>query len=467
MARTAKKETALTAEEKLAQALVPESEQPYQVPANWCWVHLSGLLREIKNGTTIKQDKSGEGYSVTRIESLQNQTIDFNRLGTIIDRSEIKETDWYIAGDIALSHINSAEHVGKTALISEAMLPLVHGMNLLRLRFTEALSPLLFQYYSQSFQYKDAILARINMAVNQVSINQKQIGTIEFPLPPLAEQQRIVDHIESLFVKLDEAKEKAQAVVDGFEDRRAAILHKAFTGVLTKQWRESHGLSLSSWDALPFGELAKDVRLGLVRGKVEQSTDKQYGYLKMNNITTDGLVDLDGLVRVDATVDEVSTYSLYPGDFLFNTRNSFELVGKNAVWQFSEVKNMLFNNNIMRVRFHDRVLPQYVCHFFNSAEGKRDLEIVKKNTTNIAAIYAKDLNKIRIPLPQKEEQEQICLIVSSIINSLQAAKEAAEQVIDQIDTMKKAILARAFRGELGTNDPADESAEELLKRVLS
>ena len=76
------------------------------------------------------------------------------------------------------------------------------------------------------------------------------------------------------------------------------------------------------------------------------------------------------------------------------------------------------------------------------------------------------LNKIRIPLPPKEEQEQICLIVSSIIDSLQAAKEAAEQVIDQIDIMKKAILARAFRGELGTNDPTDESAEELLKRVL-
>ncbi len=62
------------------------------------------------------------------------------------------------------------------------------------------------------------------------------------PVPPLAEQQRIVDRIESLFAKLDEAKEKAQTVVDSFENRKASILHKAFTGELTAKWREEHGV---------------------------------------------------------------------------------------------------------------------------------------------------------------------------------------------------------------------------------
>ena len=61
-------------------------------------------------------------------------------------------------------------------------------------------------------------------------------------MPPLAEQQRIVDRIESLFARLDEAKEKAQAVLDGFELRKSAILHKAFSGELTERWREEHGV---------------------------------------------------------------------------------------------------------------------------------------------------------------------------------------------------------------------------------
>ena len=178
MARGKKKEI-LPPEERLQAALVPQGEQPYEVPKNWCWIRLGSLLREIKNGTTIKQDKSAIGYKVTRIESLQNQTIDFDRLGTIVNEQEIKDADWYWAGDIALSHINSAEHVGKTALINANMLPLVHGMNLLRLRFySECFMPIFFQYFSQSFQYKDEILSRINIAVNQVSINQTQISSL-------------------------------------------------------------------------------------------------------------------------------------------------------------------------------------------------------------------------------------------------------------------------------------------------
>ena len=78
-----------------------------------------------------------------------------------------------------------------------------------------------------------------------------------FPLAPLAEQQRIVDRIESIFAKLDEAKEKAQAVVDGFELRKSAILHKAFTGELTAQWRQEHGVELDSWEAVTLSDVCK------------------------------------------------------------------------------------------------------------------------------------------------------------------------------------------------------------------
>lgn len=75
-----------------------------------------------------------------------------------------------------------------------------------------------------------------------------------FPSPPLAEQQRIVDRIERLFAKLDEAKEKAQAVVDGFKTRKAAILHKAFTGELTAKWRITNDIEFSTWKRKSFGE---------------------------------------------------------------------------------------------------------------------------------------------------------------------------------------------------------------------
>jgi len=73
------------------------------------------------------------------------------------------------------------------------------------------------------------------------------VAEVLFPLPPLAEQQRIVDCIESLFEKLDQAKGLIQEALDSFESRKAAILHKAFTGELTKKWREENGVGMDSW----------------------------------------------------------------------------------------------------------------------------------------------------------------------------------------------------------------------------
>ena len=89
----------------------------------------------------------------------------------------------------------------------------------------------------------------------QLNMSTEWLKEYPIPLPPLAEQQRIVDRIESLFAKLDEAKEKAQAVVDSFETRKAAILHKAFTGELTAKWREEHDVGMESWEKYKFNEL--------------------------------------------------------------------------------------------------------------------------------------------------------------------------------------------------------------------
>lgn len=81
-------------------------------------------------------------------------------------------------------------------------------------------------------------------------------------------------------------------------------------------------------------------------------------------------------------------------------------------------------------------------------------------------INQKELSGLKVRITDEIEQERIVKILDMLFEKEQQSKETAEQVNDQIDTMKKSILARAFRGELGTNDPADESAEELLKRIL-
>ena len=102
----------------------------------------------------------------------------------------------------------------------------------------------------------------------------------------------------------------------------------------------------------------------------------------------------------------------------------------------------------------------------NTQDAKEYCNTVKTDGVNQSNINAKKIGAYIFPVPSIQEQKRIVELLKGFIEKEQQAKEAAEQVIDQIDAMKKSILARAFRGELGTNDSADESAEELLKRVL-
>ena len=81
-------------------------------------------------------------------------------------------------------------------------------------------------------------------------------------------------------------------------------------------------------------------------------------------------------------------------------------------------------------------------------------------------INQKELSSLKVPVTVAAEQKEVVVLLESLLRKQQSIKESAESVLDQIDTMKKSILARAFRGELGTNDPSDEPAIELLKKVL-
>ena len=87
-------------------------------------------------------------------------------------------------------------------------------------------------------------------------------------------------------------------------------------------------------------------------------------------------------------------------------------------------------------------------------------------TANQPNLSIKDLNNIDILIPTKDEQNEIVRILDALLAKEQQAKEAAEGVVEQIGLIKKAILARAFRGELGTNDPSEESAVNLLKAIV-
>ena len=292
----------------------------------------------------------------------------------------------------------------------------------------------------------------------RLKLTQSSMDTIPVPLPPIDEQQRIVNRIESLFSKLDEAKEKAQAVVDGFEDRKAAILHKAFTGELTEKWREENKESFrrtvsvkSICHSLKYGTASKSSQFG------------EIAVIRMGNLQN-GEIEWANLVYSNNEEDN-KKYRLSVNDVLFNRTNSAEHVGKTSIYR-GELPAIYAGYLIKLDYDHTIIKGDYLNYLLNSPEAKEYCNQVKSDAVNQSNINAQKIGAFQIPLIGMDEQDEVVRIIHSVLEFEKQAKDSAEAVIDQIDTMKKSILARAFRGELGTNDPSDEPAIELLKRVL-
>lgn len=293
-----------------------------------------------------------------------------------------------------------------------------------------------------------------------VHITLKPFKETPIVVPTLKTQQRIVDRIESLFAKLDEAKEKAQAVVDGFEDRKAAILHKAFTGELTAEWRKVNGIGCDSWDIKSVDSICHSLKYGT--SKKSEATGPVV-VIRMGNLQQ-GEIDWTDLAFT-TDEDDIEKYRLEPNDVLFNRTNSAALVGKTSIYRGEYPA--IYAGYLIKLDYdHNVIAGDYLNYAMNTQDAKEYCNTVKTDGVNQSNINAKKIGAYRLPVPSLEEQEKLVEILKKLLEKERQAKEAAEQVIDQIDTIKKSILARAFRGELGTNDPTDESAVELLKRVL-
>lgn len=435
MAR-AKKEAALTPEERLQAALVPDWEWPYKLPENWCWLK---LVESFDNHTDSKKKIKQKDYLVKGKLAVVDQ-------GQELIGGYTNDVEKSYSG--ALPIVIFGDH---TRCIKFVDFPFAQGADGVKvLRPKPFYLPKAFYYALQSVNIPNLGYRRHFPLFNKFSI----------PLPSFAEQQRIVDRIESLFAKLDEAKEKAQAVVDSFETRKAAILHKAFTGELTAKWREEHGVGMDSWEKKSVGELCISLKYGTAK---KSDASGNVVVLRMGNLRQ-GEIDWSDLAYSNDS-DDIEKYKLFSGDVLFNRTNSAALVGKTAIYRGEHPA--IYAGYLIKLDYdHDKIIGDYLNYALNTLDAKKYCNSVKTDGVNQSNINAKKIGAYSFNVPSIPEQEKIVSVIQKLLSKEQQAKEAAEAVLDQIDLMKKSILARAFRGELGTNDPSDESAVELLKEII-
>ncbi|WP_303712773.1 restriction endonuclease subunit S [Phascolarctobacterium succinatutens] len=450
-----KKKTALTIEERLQQALVPAEEQPYEVPENWVWVRLGEVNKYMSKSVNpiSEPDKTFELYSVPSMA---------DNYPEIIVGSDIGSSKQSVCkGDVLLCKINPRiNRVWKVSQFTDNELIASSEWIIIRNNHIDANY---LMYCFQSKYFREFMLSNVSgVGGSLMRAQPKYVQTYPIPLPPLSEQQRIVERIEELFAKLDEAKERLQEAADSFAVRKAAILHKAFTGELTKQWRLENGVSDESWEEKKLGEVGSWLGGGTPSTRREE-------YWENGNILWITSKDMKSAV-IEDTLMKVNEIGVKNSSANYIEKPALLVVMRSGIlrrtFPVAMVKKPFTVNQDLKAIIPDKDDLEFLFWMLLSNE-RRILDSCMKNGTTVESINSNALKAFAFKCPTLPEQHEIVRLIDDLLARERSAQQATEQALASIDLMKKSILARAFRGELGTNKASEASALELLRQVLA
>lgn len=452
-----KKKTALTIEERLQQALVPAEKQPYEVPENWVWVYGKNIFMPMES-----RKPDGEDFYYIDIDAIDNKN------QVVTEAKKIKTAQ-------APSRASRKLHTGDT--VFSLVRPYLKNIAYIDVQLSDCIASTGFFVCTPNAALNDKYLYRLMVSSyvvdglnkhmkgdNSPSIRKDDIENYPFPLPPLSEQQRIVERIKELFAKLDEAKERLQEVADSFAVRKAAILHKAFTGELTKQWRRENGVSYESWEEKFVKDICNDIKVGIVIKPSQYYTDQKNGVaaFRSANVRESYIEDKDWVYINKNGQDTNKRSEVHTGDVLIvrsgNPGTACVVTEKYDGFNAIDI--------LIAVPDSKKVTSEFLCAYTNSPACKTLISNNKRGMA-LAHFNVGGYSQLPISLPSLPEQHEIVRLIDDLLARERAAQQATEQALASIDLMKKSILARAFRGELGTNKASEASALELLRQVLA
>lgn len=452
-----KKKTALTIEERLQQALVHAEEQPYEVPENWVWVYGKNIFMPMES-----RKPDGEDFYYIDIDAIDNKN------QVVTEAKKIKTAQ-------APSRASRKLHTGDT--VFSLVRPYLKNIAYIDVQLSDCIASTGFFVCTPNAALNDKYLYRLMVSSyvvdglnkhmkgdNSPSIRKDDIENYPFPLPPLSEQQRIVKRIEELFAKLDEAKERLQEVVDSFAVRKAAILHKAFTGELTQQWRRENGVSYESWEEKFIKDICNDIKVGIVIKPSQYYTDQKNGVaaFRSANVRESYIEDKDWVYINKNGQDTNKRSEVHTGDVLIvrsgNPGTACVVTEKYDGFNAIDI--------LIAVPDSKKVTSEFLCAYTNSPACKTLISNNKRGMA-LAHFNVGGYSQLPISLPSLPEQHEIVRLIDDLLARERSAQQATEQALASIELMKKSILARALRGELGTNKASEASALELLRQVLA
>ena len=500
-----KKKGELSIEERLEQSIVAKEEMPYKLPSNWVWTRLGDIIYQIR-GVSYKPNNiltSKDGIRILRGGNIQDGKLILENDDVFIEKEIIKQEQLVKKGDIVITaSTGSIKAIGKNTYIKNDILNTAFGAFLKVVRSNKNINSDLLGHFFQTRNYKKYIEDNVQ-GVNINNIKNEHIDSILFPLPPLEEQKRIVEKLDSLFEKIQKIKEIIEEVKEKTTSRREAILSKAFSGELTEKWRgENH-----SENARELLVKINDEKLKLWEDECKKAEDEgrkkpakpklktidemlvgaeEEPYKLPNNWVWTRLGDI-----TDINMGQSPKGESVSKDF---SENSFGLIGgpsdmgkdfpmisryTTSPTKFSEKEEIILSvrATLGKTVFSDGIycLGRGVCSLKSKVIDKNILRFYLTNITEylysigtgstFLQISRNDIENLLFPLPPLEEQKEIVRVLDRVFEEENRISELIS-LENKIEILEKTILDRAFRGELGTGNNNDEPAIELLRRCL-
>ena len=411
----------------------------YSLPNGWEWKKLDDIAELITKGTTPTTNGykfQNSGINFLKIENIVNGEIDLSTIEMFISeeahqsqkRSQLQENDvlFSIAGTI-----------GDTAIVKKEHLPMNINQAIALIRPKNILNTFFLKYSLLSIISQNTKDKQRGGAIKNISLGD--IKDLNYPLPPLEEQKRIVAKLDILFAKIDKAIALHQKNIDEANVFMASVLNDVFVELEEKykytKLKNAVTKEKTSIKRGPFGSALKKSFF------VEKGYLVYEQYHALNNDFSMERYYID-----ENKFNELKGFEVKAGDIIISCSGAY--LGKLAIIPNDFTKGII-NQALLKLSLNKNIIiNELFVYFWNNLMNNGFFDEVKKGAAipNMPAV--KELKEINIPLPELPIQQKVVSYLDEISEKMEKIKQIQKEKMQSLKALKASILDQAFKGEL-------------------